>query len=92
MPEPARDVVVRFREELLPAHHSSHGTPHPMVRRLLEFELPQGTAQWEQTDYGHPGRFNPWEHRRIDAKLQARTAELQAVADALTTLVGGGAA
>ena len=88
MPESAIDAVIRYREETLPAHDASHGTPHPMVRRVLDFELPQGTAQWEQTDYGHPGRFNPWEPRHIDAKLQPRAAQLRGAADAIAALLG----
>ncbi len=88
MPESTREATIRFREEMLPARDPSHGTPDPMVRRVLEFELPQGTAQWEQTDYGHPGRFNPWEPRHIDVGLQSKTAQLQAAAEALTALVG----
>ena len=87
MAESTREAIVRFREERLPARDPSHGTPDPMVRRLLEFELPQGRAQWEQTDYGHPGRFNPWQPRRIDAAVQSKTPQLQAAAEALTALV-----
>ena len=87
MPEPTREALVRVREETLPAYDPSHGTPHPMVRRLLDFALPQGTAQWEQTDYGHPGRFNPWEPRHIDAKLQPNTAQLRTVADGIAALL-----
>ncbi len=89
MPESAREALIRFREELLPARDPSHGTPDPMVRRVLEFELPQGRAQWEQSDYGHPGRFNPWEPRRIDVGLQSKTPQLQAAAEALSALLDG---
>lgn len=85
--EDERQAVVRFRQETLPAHDPSHGTPHPMVRRLLEFELADGKANWEQTDYGHPGRFNPWDPRGIDLRLQAKTAELRAAADAMAALL-----
>ena len=82
-----RTAVVHLREETLPPHDASHGTPSPMLRRVLVFELPQGAARWEQSDYGHPGRFNPWEPRRIDAQLQPRTAELRAVAEAIADLL-----
>ncbi len=44
MPERVIEATVRYREELLPAHHESHGTPHPTVSRQLRFELPQGQA------------------------------------------------
>ena len=88
MPEPVRDATIHFREEHYPPYDAAHGTPHAMVRRLLEFELPLGTARWEQTDYGHPGRLNPWDPRGIDAKLQSKTAQLRAVAEAIGELLG----
>jgi len=88
MPEPMREATVRFREETYPPYDAAHGTPNAMVRRLLEFELPQGKARLEQTDYGHPGRFNPWDQRGIDARLQPKTAQLKAVAEALEALLG----
>jgi len=87
MPD-AREAVIRFREETLPPYDAGHGTPNPVVRRELEFELPQGKARWEQTDYGHPGRFNPWDPRGIGAKLQPKTAQLRAVAEAIGVLLG----
>ena len=85
---PERSAVVHYSEESKPPYDESHGTPHAMVRRVLEFELPQGKAQLEQTDYGHPGRFNPWEPRHIDAKLQPRAAKLVAAAEAIAALLG----
>jgi len=88
MPNATREAVIRFREETLPASDPSHGTPNAVVRRSLEFELPQGTARWEQTDYGHPGRFNPWDPRGIDARLQPKAAQLQALADEIVALLG----
>ena len=87
MPERVIEAAVRYREELLPAHHESHGTPHAMVRRRMQFELPQGHAHWEQTDYGHPSRFTAWEPRRIDTRLQANVEELRTIAEALSALV-----
>jgi len=88
MAEPAKQATLRYREETLPPYDPGHGTPHAMVRRVLEFELPQGKARWEQTDYGHPGRFNPWDPRGIDTKLQAKTGQLRAVAEAIGELFG----
>ena len=84
----ASEATIKFQEETLPPHDPSHGTMHAMVRRTLEFELPQGKARWEQTDYGHPGRLNPWDPRQIDARLQPKTAQLLAVAEAISALVG----
>jgi len=63
MPERVIEAAVRYREELLPPHLESHGTPHPMVSRQLRFELPQRASR-EQTDYGHPGRFNAVRSRK----------------------------
>ncbi len=80
-------VEISLSEEQLPRFDPSHGTPDPMVRRLAVLHLPQGSASFEQTDYGHPGRFNPWDPRGIDARLQPRTTELAALCDALTRLL-----
>ena len=85
------EASVHYREELLPPNDPSHATPHAMVRRVLEFELPQGSARFEQTDYGHPGRFNPWEPRQIDAKLQRATSQLRSAAEAISALVSAAA-
>jgi len=84
----ASEATIRLQEETLPPHDPSHGTMHAMRRRVLEFELPQGKAVWEQTDYGHPGRLNPWEPRQIDTRLQPRTEALRAAAEAIGGLVG----
>lgn len=88
MPNSTREALIRIHEETLPPMDPSHGTPNAMVQRVLTFELPEGAAQWEQTDYGHPGRFNPWEQRHIDAKLQPKAAALQAIAEGLSALLG----
>jgi hypothetical protein len=71
----------------LPPRDDRHGTPHPMVERIFSFELPAGTAEIDQTDYGHPGRFNPCHARRIPSALQPRTPELLAAAEALARLL-----
>jgi hypothetical protein len=80
-------VRILLRQETKPPYDESHGTPHAMLRRALTFELPAGKAEWEQTDYGHPGKLNPWEPRHIDAKLQPRTAQLRAVAEGVSALL-----
>lgn len=85
----SRALTIQLREEILPPHHPSHGTPHPVVRRTLTFQLPEGRAEWEQTDYGHPGRFNPWDPRGIDAKLQPKAATLRAAAETISALLNG---
>jgi len=82
------DATIRFTEERFPPYDALHGTPHEMVRRVLEFELPAGKSRWEQTDYGHPGRFNDWEPRGIDSRLQPKTAKLKAAAESIGELLG----
>ncbi len=86
--EVIRGATVRLVEEHYPPHDALHGTPHEMLRRVLEIELPDGTSTWEQTDYGHPGRYNDWEPRGIDARLQTKTARLKAAAQAIGELLG----
>jgi hypothetical protein len=86
MPPEAR-LEIEVTEEHLPRYHPSHGTPDPMVRRLARLRLDGAEAFFEQTDYGHPGRFNPWDPRGIAPKLQPRSEELRAFCDALTALL-----
>lgn len=81
-------IEISVTEEQYPRYDAAHGTPDPMVRRLLTLKLSKGSARFEQTDYGHTGRFNGWEPRGIDTGLQPRTNELRAVCDMLTPLLG----
>ncbi len=80
-------LALSIIEERYPRYDPAHGTPDPMVRRLVTIQLPNGTARFEQTDYGHPGRFNPWDPRGIDMLLQTRTGELKAVCEALSLVL-----
>jgi hypothetical protein len=64
-----------------------HGTPDPMVKRTVTMRTPKGTARFEQTDYGHPGRWNAWEPRGVDPALQPKTPQLIAACEALATLL-----
>ena len=80
-------IEISVTEEHYPRYDAAHGTPDPMVRRLLTLKVPEGGARFEQTDYGHPGRFNAWEPRGIDTGLQARMNELRAVCEALAPLL-----
>ena len=82
-------ATITIATEELPPHDPSHGTNQQMIRRTIEFELPSGTSTWEQTDYGHAGRFNPWEPRRIDAKLQSKADQLRLVAELMGNLADG---
>ena len=86
-PSAASMVSIAVTEQHFPRYDAAHGTPDPMVRRLLTISLPAGAARFEQTDYGHPGRFNTWEPRGMDAALQPRTPELLALCAAVTPLL-----
>ena len=83
-----KELRVRITEEVFPPHHEMHGTPHPVVQRVFTFELPQGTAEVDQTDYGHPGRFNPCHAKHIPLPLQPKTGQIVAAAEALAVLFG----
>jgi hypothetical protein len=78
---------VSITEERFPPYDPAHGTPDPMVRRRATIHIADAAARFEQTDYGHPGRFNPWDPRGIDTRLQPRSAELHALCEALTPLL-----
>lgn len=85
---PASTVVtIVITEEHFARYDPSHGTPDPMVRRLLTLQSPLGEATFEQTDYGHPGRFNDWDPRGIATKLQPRTGDLRRICAGLGSLL-----
>lgn len=88
MNELAPDITITVTVEHLPRYDASHGTPDPMVRRLAVLRTPKGEATLEQTDYGHPGRFNAWEPRGIPSALQPRTEELRVLCEAVGKLLG----
>jgi hypothetical protein len=83
----ANEITIPLTEETVPPRDPSHGTPHAMLRRALDIEVAGARSSWEQTDYGHPGRLNPWEPRHIDARLQPKTERLRAVAEAVGGLL-----
>jgi hypothetical protein len=74
-------------QEEVPAFHPSHGTPNAMKSRTLVVRVGTATARFEQTDYGHPGRFNPWSPRGIDASLQSRNDALLRLCDSVSALL-----
>ena len=78
---------VRVEQRSYAPYDSFHGTNSPMLWRQVTITTPMGTAVFEQTDYGHPGRLNPWQHRGITPSLQARTEELEGVADRVAALL-----
>ena len=81
-------VELTVTEQHLPRYDPSHGTPDPMVRRMLAVRTPAGEARFEQTDYGHPGRFNNWEPRGIDTRLQPRMDALRRLCEDVGALLG----
>ena len=82
-----RQIAIRLSEQVLPPHDPLHGTADQVVRRLATIDLPDGHASWEQTDYGHPGRFNTWEPRGISVSLQPRFRQLLAAEEAVGVLL-----
>ncbi len=83
-----RVLDISMTEQRYGRYDDEHGTPDPMVRRLVTIKLAKGTATFEQTDYGHPGRFNAWEPRGIDPPLQPRTEALRFLCEQLGALGG----
>ena len=65
----AGGLRVECEQRVYPPYDAFHGTPSAMLWRRLTIETPQGRATFEQTDYGHPGRLNPWEPRGIASPL-----------------------
>ena len=84
---PVTIVSIRCEQRSYPPYDGFHGTPSPMLWRLVTIETPQGTAAFEQTDYGHPGKLNPWEPRGIASPLVPKLAQLRAVAEATGALL-----
>jgi len=81
-------VELSMTEERFGRYDPAHGTPDPMVRRVATIRIASSTAVFEQTDYGHPGRWNAWEPRGVDARLQPRTPQLRAACEALSAALG----
>ena len=78
----------RFEERVYPPYDGFHGTPSPMLWRRVSIETRRGSAAFEQTDYGHPGRLNPWEPRGVAPGLTGKLAQLRAVAESLAAVEG----
>ncbi len=83
----AVEATIRITQEVRPPRDPTHGTADPMVWRQVRFDLPRGTAALEQTDYGHPRRFNPWEPRGITPALQPRLDDLRSAAERAIALL-----
>ena len=80
-------VQVSITQEIFPAGHGSHGTPDAMLKRVFRFTLPEGEAQVDQTDYGHPGRMNPCYPQVIPMRMAPKTPKILAAAQALADLL-----
>jgi hypothetical protein len=80
-------LSVRAEQRRYAPYDPFHATPDPLLWRRVTLETPAGNAVWEQTDYGHPGRLNPWEPRGIAMALTPRLALTRAVAEAVGALL-----
>ena len=80
-------LSLRCEQQTYPPYDHLHGTPHTMVLRRVTIETRRGSATFEQTDYGHPGKFNPWDPRGIASPLQPKTVQLLALAEAAGALL-----
>jgi len=80
-------LQVTVTQHVYPPHHAMHGTPHAVVRRLFRFELTGGIAEIDQTDYGHPGRFNPCHAKTVPTPLQPKTNQILAAAEGIAALL-----
>lgn len=81
-------INASMEQRVYPPYDALHGTPHAMLWRKVTITTPKGMAAFEQTDYGHPGKLNPWEPRGVASPLAPRLAELRAVAEALGNVAG----
>jgi hypothetical protein len=79
-------LSIRCEQQTYPPYDAFHATPSPMLWRRITIETPQGNAAFEQTDYGHPGKLNPWEPRGVAPALQPKLARLLALATAVEAL------
>jgi len=88
MPEETAQTIINVKceQQVYPPYHALHGTPQPMLWRKVTIETPKGNAALEQTDYGHPGRLNPWEPRGVAPALATKLPQLTALADAAARL------
>lgn len=80
-------LTLRCEQRTYPPYDPFHGTNAPMLWRRLAVETRSGTAVFEQTDYGHPGRLNPWEPRGIPVPLVPKTEHLLVLAEAAGALL-----
>ena len=82
------DVSVGVEQRTFGPYDAFHGTPDAMLWRRVQIKTPDGSAVLEQTDYGHPGRWNPCHAKTIPARLQPKTNQLVAAAEGVSALLG----
>lgn len=78
---------VHAEQRTYPPYHDFHGTNWPMLWRRVTIDTSAGRAAFEQTDYGHPGRLNPWWPRGVPSGLTGRMAQLQALAESIGAML-----
>ena len=81
-------ITARCEQRTYGPYDDFHGTPHAMLWRKVTIETPGGRAAFEQTDYGHPGRLNPWEPRGVAVSLVPRLDQLKSIAESMGRLYG----
>ena len=81
-------LSIQVETKDFPPYDPFHGTNQPMAWRRVVIETAGGKATFEQTDYGHAGRFNPWETRGVDPGLLPSLRSLEALADAAVKTAG----
>jgi hypothetical protein len=87
-PEAAAKVVrIECDQKTYPPYDPFHGTNAAMLWRRVTIETASGAAVFEQTDYGHPGRLNPWEPRGIAPSLLPRLRQLSSLVESISELV-----
>ena len=85
---PVSTLSIRYTTRSFPPYDAFHGTPDPMLWRRVTIETAKGTAAFEQTDYGHPGKLNPWDPRGVPNALAPKVDKLRALAEAVAAVVG----
>ena len=80
-------LSIRCEQRVYPPYDPIHATPDAMLWRRVIIETPQGEAEFEQTDYGHPGRLNVWMSRGVAPALLPKLAQLQALVSSIEALL-----
>jgi hypothetical protein len=84
---PPTVLSISVEQRTYPPYDPFHGTNAAMLWRRVTITTPEGVAVFEQTDYGHPGRLNPWEPRGVAVALAPKTDRLRALAAAAAAVL-----